>query len=192
MIRRCHANDRYAWCYAEQQNRPSIARRQTLPDETPAAFFSYSRQDKAFAQQLAADLKAAGANVWMDELDIEPGTVATLRTAATSAVQQTAVEFWSSPTGLRSRWMGSTSAAHRRPSRFRRASTRLGCGKQDFQPAPCRHLALQKTAQPPTTLGAHSFAIVCATSAFRIVVPIAVVPTYVANLLALLLCVSDH
>ena len=45
-----------------------------MPADTPAAFFSYSREDKAFAQQLAADLKEAGANVWIDELDIEPGT----------------------------------------------------------------------------------------------------------------------
>ena len=37
------------------------------------AFFSYSRDDSEFAIRLAEDLKAAGANVWMDQLDIEPG-----------------------------------------------------------------------------------------------------------------------
>jgi len=40
---------------------------------TQAAFFSYSRDDSEFAIRLAGDLKAAGANVWMDQLDIEPG-----------------------------------------------------------------------------------------------------------------------
>ena len=39
----------------------------------PAAFFSYCRDDSDFALQLAEDLKAAGANVWLDQLDIEPG-----------------------------------------------------------------------------------------------------------------------
>ncbi len=38
-----------------------------------AAFFSYSRDDLEFALRLARDLKKAGANVWMDKLDIRPG-----------------------------------------------------------------------------------------------------------------------
>jgi hypothetical protein len=38
------------------------------------AFISYSRADSEFALKLAGDLKAAGANVWLDQLDIEPGT----------------------------------------------------------------------------------------------------------------------
>lgn len=37
------------------------------------AFFSYSRLDSEFAIRLAEDLKAAGANVWIDQLDILPG-----------------------------------------------------------------------------------------------------------------------
>jgi hypothetical protein len=41
--------------------------------EAPAAFFSYSREDSDFALRLAQDLRAAGANVWIDQLDIEPG-----------------------------------------------------------------------------------------------------------------------
>jgi len=41
--------------------------------ESHTAFFSYSREDSDFAQKLAADLKSTGANVWMDQLDIEPG-----------------------------------------------------------------------------------------------------------------------
>ncbi len=41
--------------------------------DTPAAFFSYSREDLEFALRLAKDLKKAGANVWMDKLDIRPG-----------------------------------------------------------------------------------------------------------------------
>ena len=44
-----------------------------MPD-SPRAFVSYSRADSAFALRLVEDLKAAGANVWLDQLDIEPGT----------------------------------------------------------------------------------------------------------------------
>jgi TIR domain/Putative adhesin len=44
-----------------------------LPPDTPTAFFSYSRDDSEFALRLAEDLKAAGANVWLDQLDIAPG-----------------------------------------------------------------------------------------------------------------------
>ncbi len=36
-------------------------------------FFSYSRQDIALAKELATKLKAAGANTWLDDLDIKPG-----------------------------------------------------------------------------------------------------------------------
>jgi hypothetical protein len=39
----------------------------------PAAFFSYCREDSDFALRLAGDLKAAGASVWLDQLDIVPG-----------------------------------------------------------------------------------------------------------------------
>jgi hypothetical protein len=44
-----------------------------VPTDTPAAFFSYCRDDSEFALRLAEDLKAAGGNVWMDQLGIEPG-----------------------------------------------------------------------------------------------------------------------
>jgi hypothetical protein len=44
-----------------------------LPTDAPTAFFSYSREDSEFAIRLAEDLKAAGAVVWIDQLDIEPG-----------------------------------------------------------------------------------------------------------------------
>jgi TPR repeat protein len=44
-----------------------------LPSDAPTAFFSYSRDDLEFALRLAKDLKKAGANVWMDKLDIRPG-----------------------------------------------------------------------------------------------------------------------
>jgi TPR repeat protein len=44
-----------------------------LPADAPTAFFSYSREDSEFAIRLAEDLKAAGAVVWIDQLDIEPG-----------------------------------------------------------------------------------------------------------------------
>jgi len=36
-------------------------------------FFSYSRTDAAFALRLANDLRASGADIWIDQLDIEPG-----------------------------------------------------------------------------------------------------------------------
>jgi TPR repeat protein len=41
--------------------------------DAPTAFFSYSREDSDFALRLAEDLKAAGAPVWLDQLDITPG-----------------------------------------------------------------------------------------------------------------------
>ncbi len=44
-----------------------------MPTEPQTAFFSYSRDDSEFALRLAEDLKAAGANVWLDQLDIAPG-----------------------------------------------------------------------------------------------------------------------
>jgi hypothetical protein len=39
----------------------------------PLAFLSYSHADIEFAETLAEDLKTAGANVWMDELELEHG-----------------------------------------------------------------------------------------------------------------------
>jgi TPR repeat protein len=39
----------------------------------PSAFISYSREDSEFALRLAKDLKAAGAQVWLDQIDIKPG-----------------------------------------------------------------------------------------------------------------------
>jgi TIR domain/Sel1 repeat len=44
-----------------------------VPAHEPAAFISYSRDDSEFALRLAQDLKAAGASVWLDQLDIPPG-----------------------------------------------------------------------------------------------------------------------
>jgi hypothetical protein len=38
-----------------------------------AAFISYSREDSEFALRVARDLKAAGASIWLDQLDIKPG-----------------------------------------------------------------------------------------------------------------------
>ena len=37
-------------------------------------FFSYSRDNSDFVINLANDLREAGANVWMDQIDIKPGT----------------------------------------------------------------------------------------------------------------------
>jgi TPR repeat protein len=39
----------------------------------PAAFFSYSREDSEFVLHVARDLKAAQADVWLDQMDIVPG-----------------------------------------------------------------------------------------------------------------------
>lgn len=38
------------------------------------SFISYSRKDGQFILQLAKDLRDAGADIWLDQLDIEPGT----------------------------------------------------------------------------------------------------------------------
>ncbi len=44
-----------------------------MATEAQTAFFSYSRDDSKFALRLAEDLKAAGANVWLDQLDLVGG-----------------------------------------------------------------------------------------------------------------------
>jgi hypothetical protein len=44
-----------------------------LPKATQLAFVSYSRADSDFAQRLVQDLKAHGASVWLDRMDIIPG-----------------------------------------------------------------------------------------------------------------------
>ena len=44
-----------------------------MPDPTPTTFFSYSRADSEFVLRLATDLRAAGAKVWLDQLDIDAG-----------------------------------------------------------------------------------------------------------------------
>jgi photosystem II stability/assembly factor-like uncharacterized protein len=45
-----------------------------MPEVPCTAFISYSREDSEFALRLARDLKEAGASVWIDQLDIRPGT----------------------------------------------------------------------------------------------------------------------
>ncbi len=44
-----------------------------MPIDPSTAFVSYSREDMEFAVRLAKDLKAKGASVWMDKIDIRPG-----------------------------------------------------------------------------------------------------------------------
>jgi hypothetical protein len=44
-----------------------------LATEAEVAFVSYSSADKEFALRLAEDLKAGGANIWLDQIDINPG-----------------------------------------------------------------------------------------------------------------------
>ena len=41
--------------------------------DPPKAFVSYSRTDKDFVLRLCQDLRAAGASIWLDQLDIHPG-----------------------------------------------------------------------------------------------------------------------
>ncbi len=41
--------------------------------ENQHIFFSYSRDDSAFVLKLAKDLRAAGENIWLDQLDIKAG-----------------------------------------------------------------------------------------------------------------------
>jgi hypothetical protein len=41
--------------------------------QTRRIFFSYARADSEFVLKLAKDLRAAGKNLWLDQLDIEPG-----------------------------------------------------------------------------------------------------------------------
>ena len=43
------------------------------PKPTQLAFVSYAREDAEFVLRLAKDLRAGGANVWIDQLDIGPG-----------------------------------------------------------------------------------------------------------------------
>jgi hypothetical protein len=44
-----------------------------LPIDPSTAFVSYSREDLEFVLRLAKDIKAKGAKVWMDKLDIGVG-----------------------------------------------------------------------------------------------------------------------
>lgn len=47
--------------------------RMAVNSGVPSAFFSYSREDSEFVLRMAGDLKATGANVWLDQIDILPG-----------------------------------------------------------------------------------------------------------------------
>jgi hypothetical protein len=44
-----------------------------LPIDSLTAFVSYSRVDSDFALRLVEDLRGAGANVWLDQIELEPG-----------------------------------------------------------------------------------------------------------------------
>ncbi len=57
----------------DRLRKPSGHGDRLVPSDAPTAFFSYCRTDSDFALKLAEDLKAAGAHVWMDQLDIDPG-----------------------------------------------------------------------------------------------------------------------
>jgi hypothetical protein len=42
-----------------------------MQTEMPRIFFSYARADSEFVLKLAKDLRSAGANLWVDQLDIQ-------------------------------------------------------------------------------------------------------------------------
>jgi hypothetical protein len=44
-----------------------------MPSGETKFFVSYAREDAQFALKLANDLRAAGVNLWVDQLDIPPG-----------------------------------------------------------------------------------------------------------------------
>lgn len=44
-----------------------------MPEDQLKTFFSYARRDSVFVLRLVKDLRAAGATVWLDQLDIRPG-----------------------------------------------------------------------------------------------------------------------
>ena len=68
--------------------------------DAPAAFFSYSRDDSEFALRLAEDLKAAGAAVWIDQLDIEPGSDGTVRFKMLSTIARARWSFCLPPPSI--------------------------------------------------------------------------------------------
>lgn len=44
-----------------------------MPVNAPSIFLSHSHSDKCFATKIAADLREAGAEVWIDEAEIKLG-----------------------------------------------------------------------------------------------------------------------
>jgi hypothetical protein len=52
---------------------PKIAVSKGIMAGSPKAFVSYSRADTDFVLRLCQDLRAAGASIWLDQLDIHPG-----------------------------------------------------------------------------------------------------------------------
>ena len=44
-----------------------------MPRKTAPAFIAYSRDDSELTLRVVEELKAAGAHVWLDQLDIGPG-----------------------------------------------------------------------------------------------------------------------
>jgi hypothetical protein len=50
-----------------------ILRRSTLPMDKSTIFISYARPDAEFALKLGRDLRSAGANIWLDQLEIVAG-----------------------------------------------------------------------------------------------------------------------
>lgn len=64
-----------------------------MADPTPSTFISYAREDAEFVLRLAKDLRSAGAQVWLDQLDIKPGQRwdAAVEEALRACAQQVAI-----------------------------------------------------------------------------------------------------
>lgn len=44
-----------------------------MSTDTPKTFISFSREDAEYVLNLATNLRSAGANIWIDQLDIPTG-----------------------------------------------------------------------------------------------------------------------
>jgi hypothetical protein len=99
---------------AYQQNIPSVA-----PPNPPAPadpvttrptaidiFLSYSRNDAAVMQRLRADLQAVGFTVWIDDLDLEPGTPSWQRAVEAAIHATRCMVVILSPAAKASVWVG--------------------------------------------------------------------------------------
>jgi hypothetical protein len=60
-------------CSHERSERPDCNQRSLAVQAQPKVFIRHSNQDIAFAEQLVVDLRAAGADAWLDKTDLGAG-----------------------------------------------------------------------------------------------------------------------